>query len=90
MPESPPQLLFPGHAHPTKPPLAPETKILLWKKPTGVCILYEHGHVSLAMGFWELDGQTRSEALQNCLPRLKKAASPLPSSLSFPSHPSPS
>lgn len=75
MPESPPQLLFPGHVHPTKPPLAPETKILLWKKPAGVCILYEDGHVSLEMGFWELDGQTRSEALQKLSAVLEESRS---------------
>lgn len=69
MPESPPQLLFPGHVHPNKPPLAPETKILLWKayRPVYGTVRYGAWDMDmylLEMGFWEPDGQTRSEALQ--------------------------
>ncbi|KAL6691622.1 hypothetical protein J3F84DRAFT_159151 [Trichoderma pleuroticola] len=82
MPESPPQLLFPGHAHPTKPPLAPGNEnspleslpacVRAW---TCTCI---SGDGVLGAGW--ADSQ---RSIAGCLSYLKTARSPLPSSLSL-------
>lgn len=75
MPECPPHpgpliALFPAPCHPTKPtPGAERREFSFGKRPTGV-------RVALKMGFWESDGQTRSEALQICCRNLDSPDSP--------------